>query len=226
MTPESISTAEKPTNNNLFLKHPTHLFTGIIETLGEIVAIERSADNLTFHIQSEITHELAADQSIAHNGVCLTVEAINGGTYSVTAIAETLSKSNLSSLAIGDSINLERAMIAGGRLDGHFVQGHVDTVATCVEKSDQQGSWLFRFQFDAKYIPLLVEKGSICINGVSLTAFDLVDDTFAVAIIPYTWAHTNFHTLNVGARVNIEFDVLGKYIVRYLKNLQQLNQLT
>lgn len=157
---------------------------------------------------------MRVDQSVAHNGVCLTVVSIDSGTYTVTAVAETLAKTNLGNWAAGDKVNIERALKLGDRLDGHFVQGHVDTTATCVDKQTLQGSWLFRFCFPARYAALIIEKGSICINGVSLTVFDIGKDECTVTIIPYTYDHTNFHTLETGSIVNIEFDVLGKYLLR------------
>lgn len=165
-------------------------------------------------MQCPLTHELKVDQSVAHNGVCLTVVHIDGDKYTVTAVAETLAKTNLSSWQVGDTVNLERALRVGDRLDGHFVQGHADATATCIEKQTLDGSWLFRFRFPAKFGALVIEKGSICINGVSLTVFNTGADECTVTIIPYTYEHTNFGRLQQGNEVNIEFDVLGKYLLR------------
>ncbi len=190
------------------------MFTGIIESLATVAGIRHEGSNIHFTIDSPIAGELKVDQSVAHNGVCLTVTAIQGRTYNVTAVAETLTKTNLGKWAQGDKINIERAMKLGDRLDGHFVQGHVDTTATCVDKQTLHGSWLFRFRFPAQYAALIIEKGSICINGVSLTVFNAGKDECMVTIIPYTSVHTNFHTIETGSIVNIEFDVLGKYLLR------------
>ena len=196
------------------------MFTGIIETIGIITKIIRQGTNIDFWLQSNITNELKIDQSVAHNGVCLTIVEINGDAYRVTAVAETLSKTNLNQWKEGDKINLERSLKIGDRLDGHFVQGHVDATGTCVSKQALEGSWLFRFRFPEKFAALLIEKGSVCINGVSLTAFNAGKDEFTVTIIPYTYDHTNFHTLEADSRVNLEFDVLGKYLLRH-KELTQ-----
>ncbi len=190
------------------------MFTGIIEAVATIADIVPDGSNIHFIIESPLSGELKVDQSVAHNGVCLTVVEILGAAYRVTAVAETLSKTNLGSLRKGGLINIERALKMGDRLDGHFVQGHVDTTATCVEKKTLDGSWLFRFRFPPQYAALVIEKGSICINGVSLTAFNAGRDECTVAIIPYTYNHTNFHTINEGSLVNVEFDVLGKYLLR------------
>ena len=189
------------------------MFTGIIETLGTLVAAKQEGSNLHLTIKSKITPELKVDQSVAHNGVCLTVTEINGDCYNVTAVAETLAKTNLGSLKTGDSINLERCLRVGDRLDGHFVQGHVDTTGTCIERQELDGSWLFRFSYPEQFSTLIIEKGSICINGVSLTAFDAAKGGFTVTIIPYTNGHTNFSSIEKGSVVNLEFDVLGKYIM-------------
>ena len=196
------------------------MFTGIIETIGIITKIIRQGTNIDFWLQSNITKELKIDQSVAHNGVCLTIVEINEDAYRVTAVAETLSKTNLNQWKEGDKINLERSLKIGDRLDGHFVQGHVDATGTCVSKQALEGSWLFRFRFPEKFAALLIEKGSVCINGVSLTAFNAGKDEFTVTIIPYTYDHTNFHTLEADSRVNLEFDVLGKYLLRH-KELTQ-----
>lgn len=190
------------------------MFTGIIETLATLADIQQEGTNLHFFIKSGITAELKIDQSVAHNGVCLTVVAIDEDTYKVTAVAETLSKTNLGQWQKGDEVNIERALLVGSRLDGHFVQGHVDATATCVEKQTLKGSWLYRFRFAPEFAALVIEKGSICVNGVSLTVFNVDRDEFTVTIIPYTYTHTNFHNLEAGNIVNIEFDVLGKYFLR------------
>lgn len=190
------------------------MFTGIIETLGTVAALETSGTNISYWIQSNITEQLKIDQSVSHNGVCLTVEEINADEYKVTAIQETLSKTTLGSWKVGDLVNLERCLTPSGRLDGHFVQGHVDTTATCIQKTDQDGSWLFRFEFPEKFAPLIIEKGSISLNGISLTIFDISLNQFSVAIIPYTIEHTNLKQLEPGGLVNLEFDLVGKYVVR------------
>ena len=190
------------------------MFTGIIETMATVANIVAEGTNLTFIIDSPITSELKVDQSVAHNGVCLTVTNISGTTYSVTAVAETLAKTSLGSWHIGDRLNIERALRVGDRLDGHFVQGHVDATATCTEKQTLEGSWLYKFRFPATFAALVIEKGSICINGVSLTVFNVGVDEFTVTIIPYTYEHTNFCNLRESDLVNIEFDVLGKYSQR------------
>lgn len=190
------------------------MFTGIIETMGHIRAVEAQGTNLDFWIHSSITSELKIDQSVAHNGVCLTVVELRGDEYRVTAVEETLKKTNLGSWKAGDKVNIERSLRVGDRLDGHFVQGHVDATATCIEKQTLEGSWLFRFRFPASFASLIIEKGSACINGVSLTVFDAGADTCTVTIIPYTYTHTNFQDIEAGSIVNIEFDVLGKYLLR------------
>lgn len=195
------------------------MFSGIIECLGTITDIKASGSNIDLTVNAPITNELKPDQSVAHNGVCLTVVSINNDTYTVTAVAETLQKTNLGSLKGGDSVNLERALRTGDRLDGHFVQGHVDCVGTCVSKKELDGSWLFRFSFPESFANLIIEKGSICINGVSLTAFDVSASEFTVTIIPYTYEHTCFKSLTENDKVNLEFDLLGKYFLRS----QQLN---
>lgn len=192
------------------------MFTGIIETLGKVVAVQSVASNLTFTIESEITQELKIDQSVAHNGVCLTVTAIEENQYQVTAIDETLKKTNLGQLTVGSLLNLERCMPANGRFDGHIVQGHIDQTAICTKIEDQHGSWIFGFNYEGNN-NLTVEKGSITINGVSLTVFNSTENNFSVAIIPYTWEHTNFHQLKIGDTVNLEFDIIGKYVQRILK---------
>ena len=191
------------------------MFTGIVETIGEIKSIVSEGTNQHFEIGSTITQELQIDQSVSHNGVCLTVTRLSGDSYWVTAIHETLMRSNLGSLEKGARINLERCMKADGRFDGHIVQGHVDTVAEVLAIADVEGSWVFEFGFE-QASELLVDKGSITVNGVSLTCFETHDHGFKVAIIPYTYNHTNFHTLRVGSKVNLEFDILGKYVQRML----------
>ncbi|MFN4246839.1 MAG: riboflavin synthase [Flavipsychrobacter sp.] len=190
------------------------MFTGIIEAIGTIASIIPSGTNIDIWVDSPITHELKIDQSVAHNGVCLTVVAIEGSRYKVTAVQETLLKTNLNSWKAGDIVNLERAMKVGDRLDGHFVQGHVDAVATCIEKQTLEGSWLFRFRFPQQFAALVIEKGSVCLNGVSLTAFNVGKDELTVTIIPYTYNHTNFQQIEADTVINIEFDVLGKYLLR------------
>ena len=182
-----------------------------------MVELKRSAANLDLIISSPISHELKIDQSVAHNGVCLTVVEINGNTHRVTAIDETLQKTNLNSLQTGDVVNLERCMKMDGRLDGHIVQGHVDQTGKCISVTDQNGSWLYHFKYSPSRNNLVVEKGSICINGISLTAFEAVDDTFKVAIIPYTYEHTNIYQVVAGSLVNLEFDIIGKYVARMME---------
>lgn len=193
------------------------MFTGIIETLAEVVAIEPSGTNKIFTFKNALTPEFKIDQSISHNGVCLTVVSIAGDTYQVVAVEETLSKTNLNTLQVGDVANLERCMTANGRFDGHIVQGHVDQTATCKQIEFRDGSWLFDFEYDSSLGNITVEKGSICINGTSLTVFNSELNGFRVTIIPYTYEHTNFHQLRVGDDVNLEFDILGKYIKRIIQ---------
>jgi riboflavin synthase len=191
------------------------MFTGIVEEVGEVVELHDSGTNRDLVIHARMTPELRVDQSVSHNGVCLTVVAINGDTYRVTAVKETLERSNLGSLRSGDGVNLERSLRIGDRLDGHMVQGHVDTVTECLSVEDVGGSWRYTFRVpEQKH--LLVHKGSICLNGVSLTIAELSAAHFAVAIIPYTFEHTTFRSLQAGHRVNVEFDVLGKYVERML----------
>ena len=192
------------------------MFTGIVETQGIIKKITGKGTNKTFWIKSLISSKLKVDQSVSHDGVCLTVEEVKGNRHRVTAIAETLSKTNLDDWLEGSAVNLERCLKVNDRLDGHFVQGHVDATATCIDKKEKDGSWEFRFQFSSAFAALIIEKGSIAINGISLTVFSVTKDSFDVAIIPYTYAHTNMNTLNAGQKVNIEFDMLGKYINRKL----------
>ncbi|RPE09584.1 riboflavin synthase [Chitinophaga lutea] len=192
------------------------MFTGIIETMGTVAAAVQDGGNLAITIQSSLAPELKVDQSVSHNGVCLTVTAVEPDRYTTVAIAETLEKSNLGSIQPGHSINLERAMIFNSRIDGHLVQGHVDGTGTCESVQEADGSWLYRIRFDRQFAPLIVEKGSICLNGISLTVFDITDDAFTVAIIPYTHQHTNIRYLQPGGTVNLEFDILGKYVARQL----------
>ncbi len=192
------------------------MFTGIIEAIGEIVKIELSGTNKTFTLRSTLAAELRIDQSVSHNGVCLTVTAVEGDSYKVTAIEETLIKTNLGELNVSDQVNLERCMLANGRFDGHIVQGHVDQTAICTSIEEREGSWLFDFKYNPSLGNITVEKGSICLNGVSLTVFNSVPDGFRVAIIPYTYTFTNFNKLRTGDSVNLEFDILGKYIKRIL----------
>jgi riboflavin synthase len=192
------------------------MFTGIIENLAEVVEIIPENTNLTFRLRSTLAAELKIDQSVSHNGVCLTVTNIVADTYTVTAVAETLNKTNLSAWRVGSKVNVERCMAANGRFDGHIVQGHTDQTGTCRQVQDVNGSWLYDFEYDASLGNLTVEKGSICINGVSLTVFNSTDSSFRVTIIPYTYEHTNFHQLQQGDAVNLEFDILGKYIQKIL----------
>lgn len=196
------------------------MFTGIIETLGIIKHIKPKGSNLSFAVETTICNELKVDQSIAHNGICLTVEKIENGMHWVTAIQETINKTTIANWEINNQINIERCLPTHGRIDGHFVQGHVDTIATCIEKKDANGSIVFNFEFDNRFAKLVIEKGSICINGISLTCFNVTNTTFSVAIIPYTYNNTNMHNVEVNTLVNVEFDVLGKYINRFneLKN--------
>lgn len=190
------------------------MFTGIIKDQGEIISIQPEGTNIHITVQSSLTSQLAIDQSVAHDGVCLTVVSIDGDRYVVTAIDETLQKTNLKDWIVGRQVNLELALRLGDRLDGHFVQGHVDATGVCTAKEDGEGSHLFTFEFPASFAALMIEKGSICINGVSLTSFNVTDNGFQVAIIPYTFEHTGFQYLQPGDRVNLEFDILGKYFLR------------
>ncbi len=193
------------------------MFTGIIESLGKITNIQLDRENIDFTIKSDISKELKIDQSVSHNGVCLTVIEANKESHVVTAVKETLDKSALKSLSLNSFVNLERAMKLGKRLDGHMVQGHVDGVAKCIDVSSNDGSWVYSFEFDISKETLLIEKGSICINGVSLTVFDLNKNTFKVTIIPYTYENTSFKNLEAGDIVNIEYDMIGKYLARLNK---------
>jgi len=192
------------------------MFTGIIERMGAVSSLKKELDNLNITITSDIINELKIDQSIAHNGVCLTIVDINNDNYTVTAINETLEKSNLGVLSVGDNINLERAMILGDRLDGHIVQGHVDQTAICTKVTEENGSWMFTFKYEGSKDNVTIEKGSITVNGVSLTVVNSKDKEFSVAIIPYTFHNTNFGNFKKGTKVNLEFDVIGKYVARLI----------
>ncbi len=194
------------------------MFTGIIETLGTIQEIKKDKDNINITINSIITTELQIDQSVAHNGICLTVVAIKESCYTVTAIGETIKKTTISNWKTGDIINLERAMKLGDRLDGHIVQGHVDQIGTCITANETNGSWYFTFQYEEKHNNITIEKGSITVNGVSLTVVDSNKNEFSVAIIPYTFENTNFKNINLGSKINLEFDVIGKYVSRLYSN--------
>lgn len=197
------------------------MFTGIIEACGRVESVNKQLGNLVFTLSCPFVHELKVDQSVAHNGVCLTVTETDPNSYNVVAIGETLSKTNLGTLKKGDLVNLERCMPAGGRLDGHIVQGHVDQTGQCIDKIEKDGSWSFTFRYAPSPDTIVVKRGSICVNGVSLTVADASDDTFSVAIIPYTFDHTNFSSLKKGDKVNLEFDIVGKYLSelarRYMK---------
>lgn len=193
------------------------MFTGIIEKIGRVEEIESVGNNLRFTISSEVAEELKVDESVSHNGICLTVESVNGHNYTLSAVQETILKTNIKYWKEGDSVNLERAMLMNGRLDGHIVQGHVDDVAQCISRIDLNGSWEFTFKFDEQFGDLMIEKGSVCLNGVSLTAYNVGDEQFTVSIIPYTFEHTNLNTVVEGDFVNIEFDILGKYVQRMLR---------
>jgi riboflavin synthase len=194
------------------------MFTGIIETLGVVQEIKKDKDNVHITIASSITDELQIDQSVAHNGICMTVVAINKNLYTVTAIGETIKKTNISHWQVGDIVNLERAMKLGDRLDGHIVQGHVDQIGNCIMAKETNGSWYYTFEYDESLQNITIEKGSITVNGVSLTVVDSKKNTFSVAIIPYTFEHTNFKTFKEGTKVNLEFDVIGKYVSKLYAN--------
>ncbi|MEQ9299161.1 MAG: riboflavin synthase [Cyclobacteriaceae bacterium] len=193
------------------------MFTGIIEAIGKVESIDTEGTNKTFKVRSDISNELKIDQSLAHNGVCLTVTSVNDGVHSVTAIEETLIKSNIGALAVGGVLNLERCMASDGRFDGHIVQGHVDQTAVCESVEEKEGSWIYDFTYDPDQGNVTVEKGSVTVNGISLTCFNSRLGGFTVAIIPYTYEHTNFHKLTKGDVVNLEFDIIGKYIARITK---------
>jgi len=193
------------------------MFTGIIETLGKVIDLRQDQGNLHITVASDISHELKIDQSVAHNGVCLTVVAIADGNHTVTAIEETLNKTNIGHLKVGDPVNLERCMQMNARLDGHIVQGHVDQTAVCTHYKELDGSWEYTFEYDAAKGNVTVEKGSICINGISLTVVNSQANSFSVAIIPYTYEHTNLQAVRVGHIVNLEFDIIGKYVTRLMR---------
>ena len=194
------------------------MFTGIIETLGTIQEIKKDKDNIHITIASSLTDELQIDQSVAHNGICMTVVAIDKDLYTVTAIGETIKKTNISHWQTGDMVNLERAMKLGDRLDGHIVQGHVDQIGNCINAKETNGSWYYTFEYDAALENITIEKGSITVNGVSLTVVDSGKNNFSVAIIPYTFEHTNFNSFKEGTKVNLEFDVIGKYVSKLYAN--------
>ncbi|EOR94774.1 Riboflavin synthase eubacterial/eukaryotic [Arcticibacter svalbardensis MN12-7] len=192
------------------------MFTGIVEFTGQVTALQEDKGNLNITASSPFSDELRIDQSVAHNGVCLTIVSLDEHTHTVTAVEETLQKSNLGALAIGDFINLERCMQMNGRLDGHIVQGHVDQTAICIAVNELEGSWFYTFEYDSSTGNVTVEKGSICVNGVSLTVVNSEENQFSIAIIPYTHEHTNFKQLKQGDTVNLEFDIIGKYVARLL----------
>lgn len=192
------------------------MFTGIIETLGKVTQLVKKQSNLHITIKSAISKDLKVDQSVAHNGVCLTVVALAGDEHTVTAIDETLQKSNIGFFKVGDLVNLERCMQMNGRLDGHIVQGHVDQIAVCKNVEETDGSWVFTFEYDAEKGNVTVEKGSVCVNGISLTVVNSGVNTFSVAIIPYTFEHTNLHSIKSGDTVNLEFDIIGKYVAKMM----------
>lgn len=192
------------------------MFTGIVECTGTVKAVISNGSNRSFWIGSPVSHELKTDQSVSHSGVCLTVEEVDGNRHRVTAIDETLKKTNLGSWTEGSLVNLERCLQMNGRLDGHLVQGHVDATAICISKLIKEGSWEFSFRFPPQFAELVIEKGSVCVNGISLTAFNVGKDTFSCAIIPYTFEHTNLQQLQEGGSVNLEFDMIGKYLLRRL----------
>lgn len=193
------------------------MFTGIIETLGHVTNLQQEQGNLHITVSSAISHELKIDQSVSHNGVCLTVVAIADGNHTVTAIEETLNKTNIGHLKVGSLVNLERCMQMNARLDGHIVQGHVDQTAVCIGYKILNGSWEYTFEYDATKGNVTVEKGSICVNGISLTVVNSRDNSFSVAIIPYTYEHTNLQNVRVGDTVNLEFDIIGKYVARLMQ---------
>ena len=193
------------------------MFTGIIETLGKVTALRKDRENLHISINSSISDDLKIDQSVAHNGVCLTVVDLKPGEHTVTAIAETLTKSNLGELKTGDLLNLERCMQMNGRLDGHIVQGHVDQTAVCIQLKENEGSWEYTFEYDASVGNITVEKGSVCVNGISLTVVNSEKNSFSVAIIPYTFENTNLQKIVKGSTVNLEFDIIGKYVSRLMQ---------
>jgi riboflavin synthase len=201
------------------------MFTGIIEATGTITDIEVKGTNVSFTVSSKVSNELKVDQSVAHSGICLTVENVTDGKHTITAIQETIQKTTAGNWKVNDTINIERCLMANSRIDGHFVQGHVDATAVCTSKKDEGGSWLFQFEFSEKFASLMIEKGSVSINGISLTCFNVTRNSFNVAIIPYTYEHTNIQFVEVGTAVNIEFDVFGKYMNRFYELMQKTSGL-
>ena len=193
------------------------MFTGIIESVAVVENVVKKGKNIELKLSSNLSSKLRVDESLSHNGVCLTVTSCDENFYCVTIVDESLKKSNFSNIKVGSEVNLERSLVINGRLDGHIVQGHVDDIGQCIKKVDQENSWLYTFEFSEKYSNLIIEKGSICVNGVSLTCFDVSDNKFTVAIIPHTYENTNFKFLKEGEAVNLEFDILGKYIKKILK---------
>lgn len=193
------------------------MFTGIIESIAVVEKVEKKGKNIELKLSSNLSSKLRVDESLSHNGVCLTVTSCDENFYCVTIVDESLKKSTFSNIKVGSEVNLERSLVINGRLDGHIVQGHVDDIGLCIKKVDQENSWLYTFEFSEKYSNLIIEKGSICVNGVSLTCFDVSDNKFTVAIIPHTYENTNFKFLKEGEAVNLEFDILGKYIKKILK---------
>ena len=193
------------------------MFTGIIESIAVVEKIDKKGKNIELKLSSSLSSKLRVDESLSHNGVCLTVTSCDENFYCVTIVDESLKKSTFSNIKVGSEVNLERSLVINGRLDGHIVQGHVDDIGMCIKKVDQENSWLYTFEFSEKYSNLIIEKGSICVNGVSLTCFDVSDNKFTVAIIPHTYENTNFKFLKEGEAVNLEFDILGKYIKKILK---------
>ena len=193
------------------------MFTGIIESVAVVEKVTKKGKNIELKLSSNLSSKLRVDESLSHNGVCLTVTSCDENFYCVTIVDESLMKSNFSNIKVGSEVNLERSLVINGRLDGHIVQGHVDDIGQCIKKVDQENSWLYTFEFSEKYSNLIIEKGSICVNGVSLTCFDVSDNKFTVAIIPHTYENTNFKFLKEGEAVNLEFDILGKYIKKILK---------
>ena len=193
------------------------MFTGIIESVAVVEKVDKKGKNIELKLSSNLSSKLRVDESLSHNGVCLTVTSCDENFYCVTIVDESLKKSTFSNIKVGSEVNLERSLVINGRLDGHIVQGHVDDIGMCIKKVDQENSWLYTFEFSEKYSNLIIEKGSICVNGVSLTCFDVSDNKFTVAIIPHTYENTNFKSLKEGEAVNLEFDILGKYIKKILK---------
>lgn len=193
------------------------MFTGIIESVAVVEKVDKKGKNIELKLSSSLSSKLRVDESLSHNGVCLTVTSCDENFYCVTIVDESLKKSTFSNIKVGSEVNLERSLVINGRLDGHIVQGHVDDIGMCIKKVDQENSWLYTFEFSEKYSNLIIEKGSICVNGVSLTCFDVSDNKFTVAIIPHTYENTNFKFLKEGEAVNLEFDILGKYIKKILK---------